>query len=93
LQLNARAPEVFDDQVIAQAIKALCGRPLKSHLVREQLNTVVELYENFIKFSKLDALHFRKLEQQRKAPKHDEASRPIHYNDNNQPPYCMYVTP
>jgi hypothetical protein len=35
LQLKAQAPEVFDEQVIAQAIKALRAGPLHSHLVRE----------------------------------------------------------
>jgi hypothetical protein len=39
-------------------------------LVREQLKTVVELYENFAKLSKLEALHFHMLKQQIKAPKH-----------------------
>jgi hypothetical protein len=42
----------------------------------------VELYKEFVNFSKSDVLQFRKLEQQRKAPKHDEALRLIHYNDN-----------
>jgi hypothetical protein len=36
--------------------------------------TVANLYENFAKFSKSEVLHFWKLEQQRKAPKHDKAS-------------------
>jgi hypothetical protein len=85
--LKAQAPKVSNDQVIAQAIKALCVGPLRNHLVREWPKTTIELYENFTKFSKLEALHFRKLEQQREAPKHDEASRPTHYNDNNQ---CSY---
>jgi hypothetical protein len=35
LQLKAQAPEVFDDQVIEQAIKALRTGPLHSHQVRE----------------------------------------------------------
>jgi hypothetical protein len=35
LQLKAQAPEVFDEKVIAQAIKALRAGPLHSHLVRE----------------------------------------------------------
>jgi hypothetical protein len=34
------------------------------------------LYENIEKFSKSEVLHFRKLEQQHKAPKESEASRP-----------------
>jgi hypothetical protein len=78
LQLKPQAPEVFDDQVIAQAIKALCAGPLHSHLIREQPKKVAELYEKFAKFSKSEVLQFHKLEQQRKAPKHDVASRPTH---------------
>jgi hypothetical protein len=39
-----------------------------------------ELYANFHKFSKSEVLHFHKLEQQRKVPKENEASRPIKYN-------------
>jgi hypothetical protein len=74
MQLKAQALEVSEDQVIAQAIKALRVGPLHSHLVRERPKIVVDLYENFAKFSKLEILHFCKLEQQRKAPKHDEAS-------------------
>jgi hypothetical protein len=35
LQLKAQAPEVSDEQVITQAIKALRTGPLHSHLVRE----------------------------------------------------------
>jgi hypothetical protein len=42
----------------------------------------MELYEDFTKFNKSEVLQFHKLEQQRKAPKHDEASRPTRYNDN-----------
>jgi hypothetical protein len=82
LQLKAQAPKVFGDIGISQAIKALRVGPLHSHLVRERLKTDVGLYEDFAKFSKLEILHFQKLEQQRKAPKHDEASKPSHYNDN-----------
>jgi hypothetical protein len=52
LQLKAQAPEVSDDQVITQAIKALQAGPLYSHLVRELSKTVPELYEQFVKFSK-----------------------------------------
>jgi hypothetical protein len=62
LQLKAKALKVSDDQVIAQAIQALHVRPLHSHLVKEQPKTVAELYEEFIKFSKSEVLHFRKLE-------------------------------
>jgi hypothetical protein len=60
-------------------------------LVREQLKTVTELYKNFAKFSKSEILHFRKLEQQRKAPKHYEASRPVRYNDSKHHNYLKHV--
>jgi hypothetical protein len=82
LRLKAQAPEVSDDQVIAQAIKALRAGPLHSHLVRERPKTVQELYDNFQKFSNLEVLHFQKLEQQRKIPKENKASRPTCYNRN-----------
>jgi hypothetical protein len=61
LQLKAQTLEVSDDQVIAQAIKALHAGPLHSHLVRERPKTVSELYEQFTKFSKSKVHHFRKL--------------------------------
>jgi hypothetical protein len=83
LQLKAQAPEVLDDHVIAQAIKALRVGPLHSHLVREQPKIVLELYEQFSKFSKSEVQHFCKLEQQRKATKQDEAPRP-RYSDNQR---------
>jgi hypothetical protein len=63
LQMKAHAPEVSDDQVIAQAIKALRAGPLHSHLVRKRPKTVPELYEQFAKFSKSEIQHFHKLEQ------------------------------
>jgi hypothetical protein len=44
LQFKAQAPEVSDDQVIVQAIKALRTGPLHSHLVRGQTKIVSELY-------------------------------------------------
>jgi hypothetical protein len=62
---------------------------LDSHLDREQLKMVLELYEQFNKFSKSEVSHFRKLEQQRKPPKSSKASRPTHYNDNQ----CGYAKP
>jgi hypothetical protein len=62
LQLKAQALEVSDNQLIAQAIKALRANPLHSHLVRERPKIVLELYEQFAKFSKSEARHFRKLE-------------------------------
>jgi hypothetical protein len=52
LQLKAQAPEVSDNQVITQAIKALHAGPLHGHLVRERPKIVLELYEQFKKFSK-----------------------------------------
>jgi hypothetical protein len=63
LQLKAKAPEVSDEQVIAQAIKALRARPLHNHLVRERPKTALELCEQFTKFSKSKVQHFFKLEQ------------------------------
>jgi hypothetical protein len=45
---------------------------------------VVELYEEFVKFSKSEVLHFRKLEKQRKAPNQDETLRPTRYSDNQR---------
>jgi hypothetical protein len=42
--MKAQALEVSDDQVIAQAIKALRAVSLHSHLVREQPKAVSELY-------------------------------------------------
>jgi hypothetical protein len=61
LQLKAQAPEVSDEQVVVQAIKELRAGPLHSHLVRERLKTVSELYDQFVKFSKSEIQHFRKL--------------------------------
>jgi hypothetical protein len=62
-QLKAQALEVSDEQAIAQAIKGLRVGPLHSHLVREWPKTVLELYDQFTKFSKYEIQHFRKLEQ------------------------------
>jgi hypothetical protein len=78
---ESTSPEVSDDQVIAQAIKALCARPLHNHLVRERPKTMPQLYEQFAKFSKSEIQHFRKLEQQRKVSKADKAPRP-HHNES-----------
>jgi hypothetical protein len=50
--MKTQAPEVSDDQVITQAIKALRAGPLHSHLVRERPKIVSELYEQFAKFTK-----------------------------------------
>jgi hypothetical protein len=63
LQLKAQALEVFDDQVVAQTIKALRMGPLHSHLFRERPKIVLEVYEQFTKLSKFEIQHFRKLEQ------------------------------
>jgi hypothetical protein len=82
LQLKAQAPEVSDEQVIAQAIKALRVGPLHSHLVRERPKIVSELYDQLANFSKSEIQHFHKLEQQRKIAKPDEASR-ARYSDNH----------
>jgi hypothetical protein len=83
LQLKAQALEVSDEQVIVQAIKAFRVGPLHSQLVRERPKIVLELYDQFTKFSKSEIQHFNKLEQQRKVPKSDEAPRP-RYNDNQR---------
>jgi hypothetical protein len=83
LQLKAQAPEVSNEQVIAQSIKAFRAGPLHSHFVRERPKTVSELYDQFVKFSKSEIQHFRKLEQQRKVAKPDESSRP-HYGNNHR---------
>jgi hypothetical protein len=60
--MKARAPKVSDDQVIIQAIKALCAEQLHSHLVIEWPKIVSELYEQFTKFGKSEIQHFCKLE-------------------------------
>jgi hypothetical protein len=62
LQLKAQTLKVSDDQVIAQAIKALRAGPLHNHLVREWPKIMPELYEQFTKFSKFEIWHFHKLE-------------------------------
>jgi hypothetical protein len=72
---QSHAPEVSDEQVIAQATKGLRAGPLHSHLVREQPKIVLKLYDQFAKFSKSENQHFRKLEQQRKVAKPNEAIR------------------
>jgi hypothetical protein len=88
LQLKAQAPKVSDGQVIAQAIKALRAGPLHSHLVREWPKIVPKIYEQFAKFNKSKVQYFRRLKQQRKITKLDEALRP-RYNDNQ----CNYLKP
>jgi hypothetical protein len=81
--MKAQAPEVSDDQVIAQAIKVLRVGLLHCHLVRERPKIVLELYEQFAKFSKSEIQHFRKLEKQRKVSKPDEVPRP-HHNESQR---------
>jgi hypothetical protein len=83
LQLKAQTPEVSNKQVIAQATEALRADPLHSHLVREWPKTVPELYDQFAKFGKSEIQHFRKLKQQQKVAKPDEAPRP-RYGDNHR---------
>jgi hypothetical protein len=63
LRLKAQAPEVFDEQVITEAIKALHIGLLHSYLVQEHPRTLEELYDNFRKFNRLEVLHFRKQDQ------------------------------
>jgi hypothetical protein len=63
LQLKAQAPEVSDEQVITQSFKALKVGPFHSHLVIEWPEIVLELYDQFAKFSKSEVQHFHKLEQ------------------------------
>jgi hypothetical protein len=82
LQLKAQALEVSNDQVIAQAIKALHAGPLHSHLLRERPKIVLELDEQFAKFSKSEVQHFCKLEQQRKTSKPHKAPRLPCYNNS-----------
>jgi hypothetical protein len=78
------APKVSDEQAIMQAIKALCARQIHSHLVTERPRTLQELYEEFQKFSKVEILHFRKLDQQRKSARENESSRPFKYNKSKE---------
>jgi hypothetical protein len=92
LQMKSQAPEVSDNQVITQAIKALRAGPLHNHLVRERPKIVPELYEPFTKFSKSKIQHFHKLELQRKVSKADEAPRPCHNQSQRsypKPVHCI----
>jgi hypothetical protein len=66
-----------------QAIKALRAGPLHNYLVMERPKTVSELYEQITKFSKSEVQHFRKLKQQRKTSKPNEAPR-SRYNDSQR---------
>jgi hypothetical protein len=47
LQLKAHASEVFDEQAITQAIKALCASQLHNHIGRECPKMLEELYHEF----------------------------------------------
>jgi hypothetical protein len=67
---------VSDEQVIAQAIKALRAGPLRSHLERERPKIVPELYDQFAKFNKSEIQYFRKLEQQRNVQNQMKAQDP-----------------
>jgi hypothetical protein len=49
-------------------------------LVWEHPKTLEEPYDSFHKFNKSEVLQFRKLEQERKVPKVNKASRPTKYN-------------
>jgi hypothetical protein len=80
LHLKAQASEVSNEQVITQVIKALHADQLDNYLFREHPRMLEELYDNFRKFNKSEVLHFCKLEQQRKVPKENEASRSTKYN-------------
>jgi hypothetical protein len=91
LRLKAQAPKISNDQVITQAIKALHVGSLHNHLVRERPKTVQELYENFEKFSKSEVLHFRKLEQQRKAPKKMKPPGQLVITEEDQTTLAMIV--
>jgi hypothetical protein len=88
--MKAQVLEVSDDQVIVQAIKTMRAGLLHSHLVREQPKVVLELYEQFAKFSKSEIQHFHKLEQQRKASKLDKAPRPHHNESQHSYPKPMH---
>jgi hypothetical protein len=90
LQMKAQDPEVSNNTVIAQAIKALHVVPLHSHLVRAQPKIVSELYEQFAKFTKSEIQHFCKLEQQRKISKPNEAPRPRHNESQRSYPKLVH---
>jgi hypothetical protein len=84
LQLKAQAPEVSDKQAMTQAIKALRAGQLHSHLVRECLRTLEELYDEFRKFSRVEVLHFHKLGQQKKSKSENKSSRPFKYSKGKE---------
>jgi hypothetical protein len=84
LHLKAQASEVSDEQVIKQVIKALRAGQLHNYLVRECTRTLEKLYDNFHKFSRSEILHFHKLDQQRKVPNENDASRPTNYTKSRE---------
>jgi hypothetical protein len=84
LHLKAQAPKVSYEQAITQAIKALRVGQLHSHLVRERLRTLEELYDNFWKFSRSEVLHFCKLGQQRKTVNENKGSWPTKYSKSRE---------
>jgi hypothetical protein len=67
-----------------QATKALRVGQLHNYLVQERPTTLEELYDNFRKLSKSEVLHFCKIDQQRKAPRVNEASRSTKYNKSRE---------
>jgi hypothetical protein len=72
-------PEVFDYQVIMQAIKALRAgsfTTISQKIIQGQFKSCMKILKN----SKSELLHFRKLEQQRKSTTENEASRLTRYN-------------
>jgi hypothetical protein len=83
---------VSNEQVITQAIKALHDGQLHTYLVRERPRTLEEMYDNFRKFGKSEASHFCKLEQQRKVPKENEASRLTKYNRDRENTMSFNIT-
>jgi hypothetical protein len=82
--LKAQAPEVSNDQVITQALKALRVGQLHNYLVREHPKTHEESYDNFRTFIRSKVLHFCNLDQQRKVSKENESSRPTKYSKSRE---------
>jgi hypothetical protein len=54
---------------------------LHNHLIIERPKIVLDLYEQFTKFSKSETQHFHKIEQQRNVSKPDEDPKP-RYSEN-----------
>jgi hypothetical protein len=91
LHLEAQALEVSDEEAIMQAIKALHAGQLHSHLVRERLRTLEELYEEFQKFSRAEVMHFHKLGHQRKPASENKNTRPFKYNKSKEGTSCFDI--